>query len=133
MPVPLLAGTLEQNAVAKIGETACKETLFISTTSLRCTANFGQSLAVGAVVELGSVSGTGAAFFTFDAPTLSHFASINSPTTGAGVIQVRPPSRLIGIGPAVQRTAATRRAGVRHELRVGPESDHPRRRDHLRN
>ncbi len=80
--------------MAQIGETACKETLFISTTSLRCTAGFGQSLAVGAVVNLGNIAGTGASFFTYDAPVLTYFVRTNSPTTGGGVIQVCPVWRI---------------------------------------
>jgi hypothetical protein len=123
-----VARDMPYNTVALIGGTACSQTSFISTTSLKCAgvAGFGLALDIsldgrdatqraGQRSDLVGLSATLRSCFSYDAPVVTHFYPPNRPLTGGSSLTVTGwnfGTRARSFGVAVGCTLCTRSTWV---------------------
>jgi hypothetical protein len=81
-------GHEDQSSTAMLGYTACKSSVWISTTQIVCIAptGVGADRSVGVIVD--GMMGTKDGAFTFEPPTPTHTINNNSPTTGGAVVSI---------------------------------------------
>jgi hypothetical protein len=78
----------DMSNTVSVGGAACSTSAWQSATTLHCVTSPASGIAQSVSAEVSSVHGTFGRTFTFDAPTTSSFATLNSPATSGASISI---------------------------------------------